>query len=809
MTEGSSTTRGSAAIMTPPINGQRNNGPMPLHQIHQVVPQSMASLAPSYQRNPPPTDYVASNLQQILASLTAEEPHSASVNPSALYRPPQRYPAPQSQNNPQIPGRNPAYTSVRPVIGTTQQLPQIWPTNMWANRPPGVVTPIATQASIRHNAPGTMQQANVNRQSSVAPQFPSQAVLRHDTPAGLKTLNVYQPPGTVTSSVQNPLQQKNPVAMQKINLNRPPSVVVQVNAVGGQRAPLKQTIAGAFKPFSGAYGKYQNQGAKTIQPKVSWGRTNNAQQFHTPIIWHTPFSSTRNEQPVILQRPFASASSVAPTVQGALVRNTTAGNIQNIYGVPIRQLPLNKMPFVQKQRIGVVQPQRTATNPSLQSGVPKAPVPVYRPRQQQQQKTLADKMALLEEPNHVVPHINVPPSSPWQKQMPLNQLASTHQKQTHPSRPYYAYNYPKSPYSPNVQQRLLTGTARMQLPSKGSLAQATLQIPQGIPQRQISPLSPHFITGKNSWPWGIWRNQVSPITQASSRTASLSRPQPYGNTLSSYHSSAGLVPNVPASPYTASPQVLLYYYYYPRTINKPITKMTSLNEKKLDGSSLQKLTQQITTAAFNNEAGETMTTSNPTVTGQTKGKVTVTKSNKAPYRSSKQLAQFPYYNLEAGSTNYPFLRGIPAGPVAKQLQEKKPVRLRLLLPKLGKGSGQLTSPPLLTYQTAWTPPHVAYQNVPQRTVNQQLPAEAYRKSQLTNELLKRPIYIETVPYQLYYQLQKLPSFNTQSSTQQYLSRVLNDILRLRYGRRKKKKKKRGVKEKLHENKDSRKRVGRV
>lgn len=797
--------------MTPPINGQRNNGPILLHQ----VPQSMASLAPSYQRRPPPTDYVASNLQQILASLTAEEPHRASVNPSVLYRPPPGYSAPQRQNNLQIPGRTAAYTSVRrPLIGTTQQVPQIWPNNKWANQAPGVVAPIATQASIRHNAPGSMQQANVDRQSSVAPQFSSEAVLRLDTPAGLKTLNAYQPPGTVTSSVQTPLQQKHPVAMQNINLNHPPSVVVQVNAIGGQRAPLKQTIAGAFKPFNGAYGKYQNQRAKTIQPKVSWGRTNDAQQFHTPIIWHTPFSSTRNEQPVRLQRPFFSASSVAPTGQGALVQNKTAGNIQNLYGVPIRQLPLNKMPFVQKQRIGVAQPLRTATNPNPQSGGPKAQVPAYRLIQQQQQKTLADKMALLEEPYRVVPHINVPPSSPWQKQMPFTQLASSNQKQAHPSRLNYAYNYPKPPYSPNVQQRLLTGTARMQLPSKGPLAQTTLKMPQGISQKQISPFSPHFITGQNSWPWGIWRNQVSPINQASSRTSSLSRPQAYGNTLSSYHSRAGLVSNVPASPYTVSPQVLLYYYYYPRTINKPLTKMTSLNKKKLDGSSLQKLTQQITTAAFNNNAGETMTTRNPTATRQTKGKVTVTKSNKAPYRNSKQLAQFPYYNLATGSTNNPFLRGVLAGPAVRQFQGKKPVRLRLLLPKVAKGSEQLTSPPLLTYQTAWTPPHVAYPNgkgvaQPQRTVNQQLPAEAYRKSKLTNELLNRPIYIETVPYQLYYQLQQLPSFNTQSSTQQYLSRVLNDILRLRYGRRKKKKKKRGAKEKLHENKDSRKRVGSV
>ena len=92
----------------------------------------------------------------------------------------------------------------------------------------------------------------------------------------------------------------------------------------------------------------------------------------------------------------------------------------------------------------------------------------------------------------------------------------------------------------------------------------------------------------------------------------------------------------------------------------------------------------------------------------------------------------------------------------------------------------------------------------QKTVYPQVSALGSRKSQLANGLSNRPIYIETVPYQLYYQLQRLPSLNTQSSTQQYLQRVLNDILRLRYGKRKKKKKKRGAKEKttLHQSKNS-------
>ena len=812
MTEGSSTTRGSAAIMTPPINGQRKTGPIPLRQIHPAVPQRIASLASTYQRRPAPTDYVASNLQQILASLTAEEPHLSSVNPSVPYRPLQRYPALPNQNKLQTPDRTATYANVRPPTGTLQQ---VWSANVWANHPPGLVTPPA----------GSMQQVNINRQPNVAPPFLAQAGIRHDTPASMQPLNAYRPPGTVTSSsVQASLQHRIPATMQKVNAN-PPAVVARVNTVGGQRTPLRQNTAGRFQPFSaltsrnGPYRQYQNQGTKIIQPKVSWGKTNSAEQFHTPIIWHMPLANTRKEQLVRLQRPFSSVSSVAPTdqrilgrmkqpnvFQGAPMPNKTAGIIQNPLVVPIQQLSLSQKPFFQKQRIDTMQPSRQPSNANPQFGGPKAQVPMYLPRQQQQQQSLAHKMALLEEPNHA-PDIKVPASSPWQKQIPSIQMATPP-----PNRWYYANRYLKPPYSPNVQHRLLATTARIQSPSKGLLAPVTPKIPQGIPQRQISPFSPHFISGQNSWPWGAWRNLASPIAQASSRSSTFSRLQANGNTVPSYHASVGLVSNLPASRYTVSPKVLLYYYYYPKTVNKPLRKMASLKGQRLDGSSLQKLTQQIASAAFNNKAEEATLTSNPTATGQTKVKATVTKANKVPHGNYKQLTQIPYapyYNLVTGSANTPLLRGIVAGPLAKQLHGKNPVQTRILLPQFRKGTGQLTSPPLVTYKTAWTPPNAAYPNVkvttqPQRTVYQQLPAVAERKSQLTNGLLNRPIYIETVPYQLYYQLQKLPSFNTQSGTQRYLSRVLNDILRLRYGMHKKKKKKRGVREKslLHKNKNS-------
>ena len=809
--------------MTPPANGQRYNGPVALQQIHPAVPQSITSLSPAYQRKPPQTDYVASNLQQILASLTAEEPNRSGIHPSSLYQPPQDYSAPLGQNKQQTPFRLVPYTNGKPMSGIPQQNSQLWPANLWTNHPPNLVAPFATQASIKYNTPGSMQKIQNSRQPNIATPFLAQSSIRHGVPQIMEPLNAYRPPGTVTSfSTQASLRHEKPVTMQKVNANHPSGVVTQLNTVGGQRVPLRQNNFGQKGPQR----QYPNQGTKIIQPNVSWGRINSAEQFHTPIIWHMPLETTRKGTPVRLQKPYFSAPPIGSTgqrtlgmmkslnfINGAPERNRTAGSIQNAYGVPIEQLPPIQKPLVQKQRINVMQPLRRPSNANPLSRGPKLQFPVSLQRQQQQQQSLADKMALLEQPKHV------PASSPWQKLVPSTQLAASTRNQYPPSRLYYSSNIPKPPYSPNVQHRLLTIPARMKTPSKGPLAPATQAIPQGIPQRQIAPFSPHFISGKNSWPWAAWRNgyQASPKAQASSRSSGVSRLQTYGNPLASYHPSAGLVSNLPASPYTMSPKVLLYYYFYPKTINRPLLKMTGLNGEKLDGSYLQKLTQQISSAALNYRPGVAMTTGNPTVTGQTKGKSTVTKFNNVPYGNSKQLVQIPHvphYSLEPGSANVPLSRGMSTGPLAKRFPGKNPAQTQLMLSQLRKGAAQLTSLPLIPYQTAWTSPHVAYPHSklitqPKRVTYPLLPAVADRKSQLTNGLLNRPIYIETVPYQLYYQLQKMPSFNTHSGTQQYLSRVLNDILKLRYGKLKNKKRKRGVKEKSRQDKDSRKRLGRM
>ena len=55
MTEESSATRGSATIMTPPVNEQRYNEPIALQQAHLAVTQSINSLCPAHQGKTAPT----------------------------------------------------------------------------------------------------------------------------------------------------------------------------------------------------------------------------------------------------------------------------------------------------------------------------------------------------------------------------------------------------------------------------------------------------------------------------------------------------------------------------------------------------------------------------------------------------------------------------------------------------------------------------------------------------------------------------------------------------------------------------------
>lgn len=792
VTEESSKTRGSASILTPPINGQRNNQPMFPHRPLPAVSQIIAPVVPAYQRRPAPSaDYVANNLKQILASLTSED--RLGSHPSLMYRPHQAYVTPQ------LPiGYKPApYTSVKSPMGSSHRVPQAWSSNIWNNRQPSVVTQLSAQASFRHNNPAGMQQVNKNLQPGIVTPLSSEALaqasLRHNTPAVFKQVNANRRPSVVT-----PLLSQNSLIHQ-MNSNRPPGVISplspqaslrhetlarmqQVNTVGMQRTPFRQSATGQFQRFNAlptpGRSSTQNQNQR---PKVS-DNINSYGQIHNPIVWHIPLRNPTKGMPGGFRNPFASPirpatfNSFGQTkhlnfLQSFPVRNRTAGSLKIPYVPSLQQPYLRQQPFLQKQRVNMVPPlQRQNNMYSLPGGLrAQVPMSIQRHQQQQQQKqqSLAYKMALLD--SNEVPQTNVPATLQLQKQVPFTQLPSM--------RPSSGNHYPRPPYSPNAQQRVLP----------------------------VSPFSPHYIYGQHSWPWGGWRNQASPVALASSRSSGLSLPQTFGRNPQRYQTTTGFAPKSPISPYAVSPKVLLYYYFYPRTITRPLMKLTNLREDKLKGSFWQKLRDEISSAAVNNKPGAATLTRNPTVTGQTQAKSTVAQTehfqtNMAPYGAFKLHTPYiaPYYKLVSGSSKAPLARGMVAGRLANQLQGGQQAQAPLLQTQLGQGMRQMSYLPMLRQQSSWTSPNAVQllkvMTQPQTPVNTQLPLVGDRRSQLTKGLLNRPIYIQTVPYQLYNLLQQMPLFNTQSGTQQYLSRVLSDILRLRYVNHKKKKKKRGAKE---------------
>nr|XP_058949529.1 uncharacterized protein LOC131777281 isoform X1 [Pocillopora verrucosa] len=799
VTEESSTTRGSTAIMTPPVNGLRKNGPA---AFYRPQPQSMNAISSAYQKTPPIKDYVANNLQQILASLNVGVPPRYDVQLPMLYRPPQGYSLPPQQKKPQT-FYKPAYNAkIKPAAGSSLPVPHLLSGNMWNNHPPGVTTPYATQASIRHDTPVTAQRVNNNHQ----PSFSSQALFNK----------------------------------QQVNINSLPSVM-EMNTPGSQRAPYVQNGAGKPQRLNtlnvqdGLNGQYAKQESKITQPNMSLNRMNTDAQFQKPIIWHIPLGGTRQglpggfqeqyakqesittqpnmspnrvnndarfQKPIIWhipvggirqglpggQKPFYPALSTGQRLlgqsrpisigQGMPLQNKTVG-IQNPSGGSIRNSALSQ----QRQKVNFMPPLRVPSNVKTQFGGVKAQLATAPSRQQ----SLAYKMAMLEQPNHVLTS-NTLTTIPWPRKMvpPIKkQLPSGH--------PYYASYYPKAPYSSKLQQRLLMPALRTQSSLKGPLSSTTRKGATGIAQPKISPFRPHLIYGQASWPWVAWRSRVLPMAPASSRSFSPLRPQAHGNKPPAYAPKVGLSPSLQSSPYTMSPQVLLYYYFYPKTISKALTKVANIKGEEGNTNFLQSLTKQISSAAFNNKPGEVTTYTNPTMTGKTGGRISTEQTNMVTQVNPKQLSQTlytPYYRLLTS------LLKTPAAPLTTNAYGRQQVQAPLSLPQPRQNKGGPSSLPLMTSLNS-----IAQA---QKTIYPQVSALGSRKSQLANGLSNRPIYIETVPYQLYYQLQRLPSLNTQSSTQQYLQRVLNDILRLRYGKRKKKKKKRGAKEKttLHQSKNS-------
>lgn len=754
VTEESSKIRGPASVMTPPNNGQRKTQATFIIPHHPAVSQDANGLVAGYQKQPAAsTDFVANNLQQILASLTSG--NRLGSHAPMMYRPPQAHLSLPQQAKPPLAYRPVPYPSAKTPVGNWHQVPQVWSSKISTNPQLGPVTPLSTQSSLRHQTPVLMQQ---------------------------------------------------------------PARIQQGNTAGNQRIPLRQNLAGRLPQFSAPLapgklaGQNQNQVPKVAHPLVFSNRVNSYAQIQRPIVWHIPLRGTnKGWLPGGFEKSFLSASPKLPIpltwlgqtkfIQTIPVRNRTAAGVQKQrpYVASFRPPYSSQQPPAQKQRINTVPPLKMQNNINSLLGGPPVQHVSYLPQQQQehrqnQQTSLAYKMALLGESNQV-PITNRPTPSQAIEQVSSSQLGAN--KQTHlPSMQTFSANYfPRPPYTLNAQQRVLTPSARVRLKSvHPPLAQ---HLAQRVRQNQISPFRPHYIYGQQSWPWGPWRNQASPIAMSSSRSSNPLRPQAYPTNSQRYQPTSDFASKLAVSPYPATPQVLLYYYFYPRTITKPLLKLTNVKGDQLKGSFLEKLREQISSAALNRKTGLGTLASKTTVTGHTgetptETKVEQLKPNISPYGTFKQLVQIPnyapYYRLFGGSSDAPLSKAILTERLGTH-QVQGPLRKT----QLGLGTRQMTYLPLLTSKSLWTSPTLT-QQVNTQTTDKTQPPVLYRKSQQTKGLLNRPIYIQTVPYQLYNLLQQLPSFNTQSGTQRYLSRVLSDILRLRYGKRKKKKKKRGAKE---------------
>ena len=755
MTEESSKIRGPASVMTPPNNGQRKTQATFITPHHPAVSQNTNGLVAAYQRQPAAsTDFVANNLQQILASLTSDDRLGSHAH--MMYQPPQAYPSLPQQAKPPLAYRPAPYPSTKTSVGNWHQVPQVGSSKISTNPQLGPVTPLSTQSSLRHETPVPMQQ---------------------------------------------------PARIQQGN-------------TGNQRIPLRQNLVGRLPQFNAPLapgklaGQNQNQAPKVAQPLVFSDRVNSYAQIQRPIVWHIPLRGTNKGWLPSGFEKLLSASPKRPIpltwlgqtkfLQTIPVRNRTAAGVQRQrpYVASFKPSYSSQQPPAQKQRINTVPPLKMQNNINSPLGGPLVQHVSYLPQQQQehrqnQQTSLAYKMALLGESNQV-PLTNRPTPSQAIAQVSSSQLGAN--KQTHlPSMQTFSTNYfPRPPYTLNAQQRVLTPSARVRLKSvHPPLAQ---HLPHRVPQSQVSPFRPHYIYGQQSWPWGPWRNQASPIALSSSRSSNPLRPQAYPTNSQRYQPTSGFASKLAVSPYPVTPQVLLYYYFYPRTITKPLLKLTNVKGDQLKGSFLEKLREQISSAALNGKPGLGTLARKTTVTGQTGGTPTETKveqlkPNISPYGTFKQVVQIPnytpYYRLLGGSSDAPLSKAILTARLVNTLtgahQVQGPLR------KLGLGTRQMTYLPLSTSKNLWTSPTLT-QNVNTQTTDKTQPPVLYRKSQQIKGLLNRPIYIQTVPYQLYNLLQQLPSFNTQSGTQRYLSSVLSDILRLRYGKRKKKKKKRGAKE---------------
>ncbi|XP_068705792.1 uncharacterized protein [Montipora foliosa] len=776
VTDESSETRGSAPFMTRPIIGQRNNQVNSILAPRPAISQVIHTAAPANQRpmKPPPSeDFIANNLQQILASLTSDDhtsshPSVVHQSVSAVHQPTQMYGLPSQQSKSPLPNRPAPYPSTKLPTVISNRVPQASPFNWWTNHQPKAATAVPAQALLRPGSPSdrqsfqpirrpgivqpALEQASLvrpfsqNRQFGLFAPSPLQASLRHDTPAGRQ----------------------------------------QGNTIGVQRIPLGQNVIGQYQQFhtSAAPGELltqtQNEVPELVQPNLFSNKVRGYGQIQSPIVWHIPSRNVDKVLQEVSVKPFFSAAPlrISPL---AVLRQNNPLRVQN-RTVSFVQGPsyLKQKPLVQAQQVSSVQPFQLPNSKSSNQ------------QQESQQKSLEYKMAMLEETSQK-PQVNV--LRPQVKEQASYQTSATIRHDTSPVRPFGG-NYIPRPFShQNAQQRVQTPSALGN--PKAALPFHVQNLPYGIPPKKVSPFSPHFIYGQKSWPWSVWKNQVSPISLPPSQSSSPLRLQANGANLLQYQPTSGFAAKLPLAPRKPTPKVLMYYYYYPRTITKPLVKVANVGDTKQTGNFWGKLRQQISTLGLNGNQGLTTITGNPTAKGQTNGKVILTQAGQfqpkiVPDATSKQLYQTsqdrPTYRLIVGSSKVPLAPGIVTETLANQLSGQQQAQTPLWGNHLWAGMQQMTYSPLLTPQLI--SPNIAQKVNTETQANKQI-SVGDRRSQLTKGLFNRPIYIQTVPYQLYNLLQQLPSLNTQSGTQRYLSRVLSDIVSSRYGKRKKKKKREG------------------
>ena len=734
LTEESSQTRGSAPAMTQPNYGQRINQVNSIFPSRPTMGQVTNMAVPAQQKpmHPPASeDFVASNLKQILESLTSDS--QASSPAPVVHQPTQGYASQSDQFKPSLsykPG--PHLPAKIPTILSNTASPKLL-SNGWTSRKPGSAT--AVQSLPRPGQPAVIEQFHSSRQPDFAQPAFGKAPIQPINP-------IRQPIMFVPSLPQAPLRHDTPAAIQ------------QGTTVKIQKVPWKQKTVGQFQPIPAS---------ERLQPVA--GKVRGYGQTQRPIVWHIPLRNIKK----ILQggsiNPFFSTTPlrISPL---ALLRQSGLLQIQNrTLGVVQRPSHLNLKPTLQAENVNVVQPIQSLNSKPLG-------------QQQSQQKSLAFKMAMLGD-SHPSPQTS--PPRPLQLKAPASyQTPANEGRQLTPLRPSSVNYSPRPVISQNAQQRVFTPSVVVN--PKAALPRIVLN---GNLPVKVSPFRPHLMFGQQSWPWSLWKNQASPMSLTSSRPSSL-RPQANGvNLWRNQPNSAVAAKLSPRNP--AARKVLLYYYYYPRTVTKPLVKLTNLNQNKQTGSTLQKLRDHISSSAQNGKPRLMTFTANPNTKGQPDRKllqVGQLQPNIDPYATSRQLDQTsqdrPSSRFVVGSAKVPLAPGL----VVNWLGGNQRVQTPLQKNQLGQtGMQQLAMSPMLTI----TPPNVAQKPIAVTDVNMQMPLLGDRRSQLTKGLNNRPIYIQTVPYQLYNLLQQLPMFNPQSGTQLYLSKALSDIISSRFGKRKKKK----------------------